>query len=205
MATTMTPSDEGITLGQIGKAQELFGAALRKSGLPSTAVQHVLEKQGAVLAEEWLAVLRKRVEAVSNTIVRHVRVDRTRTPEEALDATGRRQYVDSAVVAGMPRGEFEEVDVYFFKVDRFVNDADLEKEYATRGFVPADVYTCAAVSADDPAFADTRPYGTHWKDADGRWCFATFSRWDDDERSVHVGRSGDRWVGLWWFAGVRKS
>lgn len=44
MAQTMTPSTTvGITPGQIGKIQELLGAALRKSGLPSDSTQQVIE------------------------------------------------------------------------------------------------------------------------------------------------------------------
>lgn len=202
MTTVMTPST--ITSGQIGKAQELLEARLRKSGFPSAAVQQVLETQGDVLAAEWLAAIQKRVDAVSDMIVRHVCVNRSRTPQEAIAATGRKRYVTDAVVAEMPRGDGDEAEVIFFKGGRWISDADLGKEYELRGLKPTDPYSLAAVNEDDPAFADDHPNGTHWKDADGKWCYAAFVRWRDGGRNVCVYRRDDEWGDGWWFAGRRK-
>lgn len=139
----------------------------------------------------------------SNLIIRHVKVDRSLNPQEVLDTTGRRQYTDPDVVASMPKGEGDEVDVVFFNLDRYVTEDELEKEYELRGLKSADPYSLAAVNRDDPTFADTNPNGTHWKGADGKWCSAAFGQWDV-ERRVGVDRRGDVWSGLWWFAGVRK-
>lgn len=100
MTQVVTPSN--ITSGQIGKLQELLGAALRKSGLPSEPVQHVIEGHGDTLVTEMVTAIRKRVEAMSNIIVRRVKVDRIRTPHEALKATGRNLYVTDSVVKTMP-------------------------------------------------------------------------------------------------------
>ena len=204
---TMTPSTS-ITAGQIGKIQELIGAGLRKSGLPSEPAQQVIEHRGDSIVAECVAVIRKFVEAISGLIVRHVSVNRARTPEETLKATGRKQYTDSSVVATMPNGEGDEVDVVFFKPDLskrngYISDDDLEKEFQLRGLVPIDPYSLASVNEADPTFADERPNGTHWKDKNGKWCYAAFSRWSDG-RSVHVDRSDDVWFGFWWFAGRRK-
>ena len=205
MANAVSPSEVAstITAGQIGKAQELLGAALRKSNLPSEPTQLVLESQGGQLADEYVASLRKRVEAIIDLVVRRVKVDRTRDPQEALDATGRKQYTDKSVVKAMPKGDGDEVEVCFFKLGRFVSDKDLEKEYALRALKAADPYSLAQVNADDPAFADEHPNGTHWQDASGDWCFAAFNRWSD-EREVLVDRDDSDWVGRWWFAGLRK-
>ncbi|MFA5942313.1 MAG: hypothetical protein WC798_01430, partial [Candidatus Paceibacterota bacterium] len=61
--------------------------------------------------------LRDEMEVVfKNQIVRHAIVNRTRTPQEALDATGRKQYTDADVVAEMPKGEGAEANVVFFKL-----------------------------------------------------------------------------------------
>lgn len=195
---TMTPS-------QIGKVQEIVGAACRKAGLPSASVQHVLEHQGGQLTTEILAVLRRFVEAVSSLIVRVVTgVNRSLSPQQALDATGRKQYIDREVVEAMPRGEGDDREVIFFQVGRNISDDDLEKEYEKLGFKPADTYSLAKVNQDDPAFADARPNGTHWKDESGRWCYIAFHRWSDVGRYVSVRRSGGDWGGRWWFVGVRK-
>lgn len=203
MATAMTPSAGLITAGQIGKFQELLGARLRKSSLQSELVQQVLASQGDAVADEMVVAIRKRTEAFSNTITRHVKVDRTRTPQAALAATNRKQYVTDNVVAAMPKGNGEEVEVFFFKLDRYVSDAELDKEYGLRGLVPADPYSLAAANEQDPAFADEHPNGTHWKDTQNKWCYAAFCRWGGGRR-VDVYRNDGDWNDLWWFAGLRK-
>lgn len=206
MAKSMTPSVERKTMtdGQIEKAVDAYRALLRKQRdeLGSEEVQQALGSDGYVA--EMLGVLRRRVEAVSDMIVRRVTVNRSRTPEEALKATGRNRYTDDNVVAGMPRGEGDEAAVCFFKVGRYVSDDDLEKEYALRDLVPADAYSLAAVNEDDPSFGDDHPNSTHWKDSKSKWCCAAFDCWDGG-RSVRVRRNDGDWDGRWWFAGLRKS
>ena len=203
MTDVMTPSTKTITKGQAGKFVDVFIDALVKSGLPSEPTQQVLEEQGAAVAAECVAIVRNRAEMLSNIIVRRVPVNILRTPQQALDATGRKQYTDSDVVAAMPKGADGEVEMHFFKLDRYISDNNLEDEYAARGLKPADPCSLAAVNEADPAFADEHPNGTHWKDAKGKWCFATFLRWHG-ERGLGVDRHDRGWDGSWWFAGVRK-
>jgi hypothetical protein len=203
MTQVVSPSDKPITEGQAGKFYELFTTRLRKSEIGCIVAQRVLEEDGAALAEEMFMLIRKRVDARQGMIVRRVKPNRARSPQEMLDATNRRQYTDKAVVKAMPKGEGDEVDVVFFKVGRYISDTDLDAEYELRGLKPADPYSQAAVNEADPAFADEHPNGTHWKDKAGNWCFATFRRWFD-ERSVNVFRLDFDWDGSWWFAGVRK-
>lgn len=204
MTKIMSPSEVNpITSGQIAKFLDLQTAALRKSGLPSELTQQVLESQGGVLANEFVALIRTRVEVMSEIIVRHVTVNRNRTPKQALGATNRNQYVTDSVVTEMPRGEGDGADVYFFKLDRYISDSDLDKEYELRGLKPADPYSQAAVNEADPAFADNHPNGTHWKDDKGNWCYSAFHRWHGARR-VDVLRFGHDWHGHWWFAGLRK-
>lgn len=153
-------------------------------------------------------------------IIRRVRVNRNRSPQEALNATRRKQYTDREVVNRMPNGEGDEVEIVFFKPDlpvpSYISDDDLEKEYELRDLTPADPYSLIALNEADPVFADEKPHATHWKNADGNWCFASFNRdargidirrfdsdWDD-ERNVDVHRRGDVWDDRWWFAGVRR-
>ncbi|HXF43908.1 MAG TPA: hypothetical protein VNK70_00285 [Candidatus Paceibacterota bacterium] len=205
MERTMIASAERqkMTDGQIENVVARLRDALRKhrEEFGSEPVQKVLGTDN--LGMRLLEPFRQLVEAVSNLIIRRVKVDRSRTPQEALDATGRKQYTNRSVVAAMPRGEGEEVEVIFFNLGRYVSDNDLEKEYELRGLMPADPYSLAAVNGADPAFADERPNGTHWKDADGRWCYAAFDRHWDDGRRVRVNRDGRDWSDDWWFAGLR--
>ena len=201
MASTMTTST--MTDRQIERAVEIFRAQLSKYAkeFSSEAVQQVFGQ--SELGPEWLAVLRTRVEAISNLITRHAKVNRIRKAQVAIDATGRRQYTDKDVVDAMPNGEGEEVEVVFFNLGRYVSDTDLDKEYELRGLKPADPFSLAAVNEVDPAFADQKPNATHWKDSNGKWCYAAFVQWSG-ERDVDVRRYGDDWRGGWWFAGLRK-
>jgi len=208
MAKTMTPSDKPITKGQIGKFYDVFADALAKSGLRSEPTQLVLAIHGADLAKQFVALVRKHVDAISNMIFHTVTVDRTRSPQQVLDATGRTQCTDKEVVASMPKGEAEE-ELFFFKPrpeayrDGLISDEALKREFDFLNLEPASPCSLAKANQDDPAFADEHPNGTHWKDAQGNWCFAAFGRWRGG-RDVGVDRYDGDWYGGWWFAGVRK-
>ena len=198
--SSMTPSATGITDGQIDKAVSVLRDQLRKHGesFSVDAVQQVLGQDE--LGPDLLTVFRKRVEAVSNMIVRPVTVNRSRTPQDMLDATGRNQYTDKGVVKAMPRGYGDTVDVYFFKLDLsksngYISCADLAKEYALRGLVP-DPYAQTEVNIDDPSFADEHPNATQWQDGDGKYCYACFDRWRDGRR-VNVYQYGYDWNDYW--------
>jgi len=200
------------TAGQVDKAIALYRALLEKhSGeFSAEAVQMVLGQ--SELAGEQFSIFRRRVEMVSNFITRQVNVDRSRSPQEALKATGRVQYTNGEVVDAMPRGDencqSDEGEVVFFKPDLsersgYLSDDELEQEFEWRGLKPCDPISLSAINEADPAFADEKPHGTHWKDAKDNWCFAMFDRWSDGRR-VSVNRDGFGWRGHWWFAGVRK-
>lgn len=203
MEKTVTASV--MTDGQIDNLVDKFRAAARKhrAEFASDAVQQVLGV--ANLGMELLEPFRRRVDAVSEIIVRHVKVDRTRTPQQVLDATGRRQYVDPDVVTSMPGcGDgIEELDVCFFPLRRFSSDEEVEKACKLRGLERlADPYVVAQVNTDDPEFADEHPNATHWK-VNGKWCYFACGRWSDG-RHVNVDRAGRDWNDHWWFAGLRK-
>jgi hypothetical protein len=204
MAKTMSPSMQEMTDGQIDKAVDAYRAMLRKhrSELGSESVQQVLTQPNYL--GEQVGVLRRFVEAVSNMIIRCVEVNRSQKPQEAIKATGRVQYVNDDVVASMPHGEGEDAEVVFFNLGRYISDDDLEKEYELRGLKPVDPYSLAKVNEDDPVFADTKSNATHWRDSNGKWCYAAFRRWNVSERYVRVSRHDCDWDDDWWFAGVRK-
>ena len=206
MTKIMTATE--MTDGQIENAVGKLRDALRKhrSEITSDVAQEVLGVEN--LGMMMFAPFRQRVEEVSNLIIRTAEVNRHRSPQEAIEATGRVQYTDRKVVDAMPKTSADEVEVVFFKPDLsqrngHISNDDLEKEFELRGLKPANPYTLAAVNEADPAFADEKPHGTHWKDAKGNWCYATFSRLSG-EREVSVYRDLDGWGDYWWLAGVRK-
>lgn len=86
-----------------------------------------------------------------------------------------------------------------FTLGKYIDHNDLEKEYEKRGLIPAHPSDVLDFWTDEKYLA------THWKDADGKWCFASFYRWVDGKRIVFVHRFDDDWGDRWWFAGVRQS
>ena len=219
---TMTPSTVNDSMSdkmsdkQIEKAGDnlraAFVARLRehRSEFGVYATQQALGAKG--LISDMFAVFRTYVERFSKMIVRLVRPNRNQTPQQVLNATGRKQYTAASVVANMPRGTGDEAKVIFFPPDKsaydengWISDDNLEKQYVLRGLKPADPYSLAKANEDDPAFADEHPNATHWKDAEGKWCYVAFRRWGDGERDVDVGRSDDDWDVRWLFAGLASS
>lgn len=192
----MTPSPEqkAMTAEQINKAVANYRALLEKHA-PDFSVEPVQIALGQPeLGKEQFRVFCRHVEAQSNLIVRRVKVNRTRTSQEMLDATGRTQYTNREVVDAMPKGEGEEVEVIFFKPaeweytrPNYMSDDDLEKALERRNLKP-DPRAQTAVNEEDKTFADTHPNGTHWKDAADKWNFAAFHLWDV-EPEVRVDRA----------------
>jgi hypothetical protein len=204
--TTIAPIQEVATKEQLGRASDRSEAKCSKniSSLPKNETQQVLEHEVDELAQEMYEAPRKRVERHSKMIVRHVTVNRDKTPDEMIDASGRRKYVDKNVYKTMPRQGtgIEEVDVYFFRPGRYLAIDEQEKELAAVGLVP-DYYGQMQVNIDDPSFADEHPNGAQWDNKNGQASFFAFDR-DGSERYVYVYRSGFGWCDDWWFAGVRK-
>lgn len=187
----------------------MLSEALREfTGLLEQLFRNLLGNDAKTWGDELKKFLRKESCWVS-TIVRRIKVNRKRTPQETLDATGRKQYTDSVVVSGMPKSDGEEVELVFFQPDKsayvngLISDDELENQFELRGLKP-DPYAQMAVNEADPAFADEKPNGTHWKNTDGKWCYLAFGRWCGGRRGVDVGRGGGGWSAGWWFAGVRK-
>lgn len=117
------------------------------------------------------------------------------TPRDLLEKSGYTIYANEKVLANAPMGEVGEVEI--FTVGRYISDDELESEYEKRGLIPANLPSLESVKDKKDLIA------THWKDADGNWCFASFGRWGDSRR-VHVRRGDCDWGGSWWFAGLRK-
>jgi hypothetical protein len=143
------------------------------------------------------------VEAISEMIVRRVKVNRSRNPREAIAATNRAEYLNNEAVDNMPREKGEEEDVFFFPLKKFTGVADVQKMLDEHGLKP-DPYAVAAVNEADPTFTDKYPNGTQWVDKDGKHCYLAFHRWHDDERSVLCHRDEYGWFDYWWVGGVRK-
>lgn len=205
---SMTPS-KTTTTGQIDKAVANYRALLEKHSKRFNAENLQIVLGQSELAKEQFDVLRRRVEITSNLTFHRIKVNRNRTPQQALDATVHTQFTNQEVVDNMPKGKGKEVEICFFKPEEweytrpdFINDDDLEKALKRRGLI-SDPFAVMAWNEANPSFADEKFHGIHWKDANGNWCFIAFNRWDGECR-VDVDRNGCDWYVPWCFAGVRK-
>ncbi len=195
--------------GQIENVVGKFRDALRKhcGEIPVDIMQEVLGTKN--LGMELFAVVRKHAEMLNGFITHDVSVNRGRTPMQALEASGRRLYINDAVVATMPLGNGTKAKLFYFKprpqaFDRngWMSPTNLAAEYDYVGLQPAPRAQIDDNTAN-PEFADDHPNACQWVDVDGNYFYAAFCRWSV-ERSVGVYRSDGGWRGGWLFAGVRK-
>lgn len=120
--------------------------------------------------------------------------------EKLLKDTGYMQYIEKEVAETSP---ITEGKIEFFNLEKHITDNELEKEYESRGLIPAGLNSLCEYVIDNPDYSQ-KYIGTHWKDVKGKWCYIAFDRWGDDERDVDVDRDDHGWGDDWWFAGVRK-
>lgn len=196
MNQIMTPSVKTTTTQQIDKAVANYRAMLEKHAphFASTAVQWALGLP--VLAKVQSEVFRTYVEAVSKTVIRFVKVDRARTPKQAIDATRRVQYVDADMLAMMPVGTGG-AEAIFVNLGHDVYCDKLDDELGKIGFkLIVDPQGLAAINEDDPAFADERPNCTQWKDQNGNYWCMIFGGWYG-ERSIGLKRCDQLGDDLW--------
>lgn len=141
-------------------------------------------------------------------MLRRATVDRSRTAQAALTATGRNLHITPGAVAAIHQGEGDEVEMVFFQADPevyksgWISDTDLQREYEKHGLEP-DPIALAAVNEANPTLADRYPHGAHWKNEDGTWWYIAFHL-ANSERYVYVHRSTIPWYIGWVFAGRRK-
>lgn len=206
-----TTAVEVATEEQLGHILDQQKRRIRARGLTKDEANVIIRNGNRYLPvmDRAADVLIDRVRSeIANTIVRSFKIDPTRTPQAALDATGRKQYVNSDVVATMPTDGLTEGEMIFFKPDPssykdgYISDDALAKEYDSRGLKPHPLAQ-ASINEADPAFADNTPNGCHWKRTDGGYNFLTFNHWID-ERVVFCNRRDDVWYVDWSFGGVRK-
>ena len=205
MDKTMTASKQKpMTDGQIDDLANKLRDAARKhrNDLASEAVQEALgtDNLGMVL----FAPFRKLVEMTSSIFTRHVSgVNRVQSPQDALDATGRKQHPTQSIVDAMPRGEGENVELKFFELDYEATPTELDAEYERRN-LKADPFALLKYMEDNPAFADERSVVCQWDlGEDGMVSFMAFYRWCG-KRSVDVLFYGDSFNRRTCFAGVCK-
>ncbi|MES2007200.1 MAG: hypothetical protein V4436_03815 [Patescibacteria group bacterium] len=139
---------------------------------------------------------------MEDILIRRVKVDRSRTLQEMLNALNCTSYVNESVVETIPQGIGDEVEVYFLRVSRFLNNVKVERLYKKHSLKAADVYSLAAVNEADPTFARTYFNGTVWKVSKNIWGSIAFRSNAEDGLKVFVDY-GKGWYENWFLAGLR--
>ncbi|MBX4195418.1 hypothetical protein KW796_00470 [Candidatus Parcubacteria bacterium] len=135
-------------------------------------------------------------------IVCRVRVDRSRTPRQALSYYKGNAIITSAVDS-MPRGEGEEVDVIFYRLSSEMSDEYIEEAYGHEH--KTDPYAVLAVHQLKPDFFHAHPGGTYWKDVAGNWCHLMITgRRSSQYLYAEQGNAGIGWASDVWLGFVRK-
>ena len=202
----MTQSlNTSVSEEKIGRLKDLLTPVLRRLLQSEEQAQELIECPEFVTGFEGFAS--KLLARFTNTFtVVAKRVDYTRTPMEAIRATGRAEYLDEGIVNTMPRrcqGVVENVEVVFFRAKRQLTTEEQEQECAQCN-LDLDPYAQAAINEQDPAFADNYPNGSQWDRKGKVASYLAFDRWSG-RRKVICDHNDDDWYGRWWFAGVRKS
>jgi hypothetical protein len=119
---------------------------------------------------------------------------------KALKDTGRRLYINEEMALSAPQNSGE---IELFTIGKYITDDELEKEYESRGLVPASIISlCEYEKTNQEDLDKKQSVGTHWKDDKGNWCYAAFGLWRG-ERGVDILRSVGVWGVDWWFGAVR--
>lgn len=188
----------------VSEVEKLGGTAKDLHRLVTPEGMNIIKMMAALIVRKGTKPVATVAQVTGDMITRVGLVDYTRTPQNAIKATGRVEYLNKSALETMPaRGKgIQKVTVVFFEADQELSDDELAVLFANHGIEP-DPYAVAAVNEADPVFADEYPNSTHWK-VKGKWYFIAFGK-SSGGRDVSVCSADDDFVGtLRWFGGVRK-
>lgn len=142
---------------------------------------------------------------IPGTIVKTVKVNRSRTNMEAVNATGRVQSLSNIVVEEMPTSTEEEMEIYFVPFKKTLSPSALEKAVDKVGCKLVDPVALCATNESDSEFADKYPNATQWRDKNGKVCYAAFAQLLlHKKRGVVVRQDEYHWEDEWFFGCVPK-
>lgn len=204
MASAVSPSTT-LTAGQVAKFADLLTAALRKSNLPSEPTQQVLENQGAALADEFVASVRRRVEQITGAY--------SITPWPAgtsladMVAAGKYDWTNGDVNDDhFPPSVSNATEVVLIHFNRVISTKDAERELDEQGLRPATLPELLALGVSHPELQLQFPIvalGTVWSDRGGNRGVASLGQ-DGSERYLYLHWFGHVWDENCRFAAVRK-
>ena len=121
------------------------------------------------------------------------------TPQKALDSLSIPKYINEDILKTMPT-ETSDEKIEYFNIGKWVTNEELMKEYESRGLIPCYPLDLIEVCKDTQHHDFI---ATVWDFYGSNLSYIAFDGWGGG-RGVGVDRSGSRWSGRWWFAGLRK-
>ena len=231
-----------MTNGHIDAFKELFVSSLTEDedvptgemkvqDIPDKAFDEILRGHEVGLRAQFRHVVREFAKITNGFTIPRMKVDRTRTPQEALNALkAMRQEIDPEVAVKMPGGNPQketivettnqqkisvdssfaetimrpntgEGDMFHFFMAEGATDDEVTEKLALRGLRPADAYELCKINEINGDLAYRYPNTTIWK-IDGVWCFIAFY--------VHLGQpyvkvaihADKHWRPGYWVVGV---
>lgn len=142
-------------------------------------------------------------------VVRHYKIDRTKTVHQMMKELNRIESLKSGVLETMPTDGPDEGEIYFFNLGRPIWKNHLALEFTKRGLVP-HYLAQMQVNIDDQSFADGYPNLMQWGEKSSAafrgWATGrSFSVWQETDNNSGIRFSEDEfWDSFYWYAGVRK-
>ena len=207
--TVLNPST--ISDAKVGRFFDILRPEVKQTlALSDTDFQrYFIEGEKGLRIKSRFAKLLQEIEAeATNTmVVIAMQVDYDRDPMEVIRMCGYKEYITENVVSSMPRrrkGVVENVPVTFYRLDRWVDMEESDREEESRILEP-DPYALATIIKDDISFIVGHPCYCQWGREGKVASYLAFLRGIcGRDRDVHCDRAEGKWVGDYWRSGVRK-
>ena len=208
-----------------------MGDGLGRVQIPEEAIGLILSRRKNDLLRNLVHVVQEFVKIAMGFAIPRLKVDRSRTPQEAIDSLkGVEREVEAEVLATMPGGDASsnaahrikgagadyslaetivvqgpsggEGDVfYFFQMEKEATDEEIWEEFRLRRLRPADAYEVCRINEGNSDFTYKYPNATIWQ-VGGVWHFIACY--------AHLGRlyvrvkvhTSSQWNKGFWFVGV---
>ncbi len=113
---------------------------------------------------------------IPGTIIKIVKVNRSRTNQQVFESITHKSSLDKKIVEEMPSSEEEEMEIHFVPFRKYFYSANvLEEAVDKAGYKFVDpIALCAVYEQDQSPDADYYPNFTQWRNENGRVSYVEF-------------------------------
>ncbi len=198
---------------EIDSIFSLLRAAFPNVNQFSDEIRQLLIHNAADVTKETITAITdaliRLVARTTTTIVLTLDVDRSRSPEEMLEATkffSRESSTDGSHLANMPRAGSTRQVVELFRLESYTVGYQLELERKRRGYKTLlDSYQLGSIAEKYPAFADECTLVTQWKKPGSPYWVSLVFKQYQGRRLASISKRGENydWRGPCWCGGIR--